>query len=104
MADFLGTLVSGLGISYDNQARKILTLDTITDFDDTVGNFDSPSGDFDLGGTDITSNPNYYTANIQSVGYYDYAITLTLDAIYDATFTIVPLKSAIIIRYMLPQY
>ena len=89
MADFNGTLVSGLGISYDNQARKILTLDTITDFDDTVGNFDSAAGDFDLGGTDSTSNPTYYNANIQSVGYYDYANTLTLDAIYDATFTIV---------------
>ena len=89
MADFSGTLVSGLGISYDNAGRKILTLDTITDFDDTVGNFDSAEGDFDLGGTDATSNPNYYTANIQSVGYYNYANTLTLDAIYDATFTIV---------------
>ena len=89
MADFTGTIVSGLGISEDNQARKILTLDTITNFDDTVGNFDSAAGDFDLGGTDATSNPNYYTANIQSVGYYDYANTLTLDAIYDATFTIV---------------
>ena len=89
MADFNGTLVSGLGISYDNAGRKILTLDTITNFDDTVGNFDSAAGDFDLGGTDATSNPSYYTANIQSVGYYDYANTLTLDAIYDATFTIV---------------
>ena len=89
MADFSGTLVSGLGISEDNLARKILTLDTITDFDDTVGDFDDAEGDFDLGGTDATSNPNYYTANIQSVGYYDYANTLTLDAIYDATFTIV---------------
>ena len=89
MANFTGTIVSGLGISEDNQARKILTLDTITNFDDTVGNFDSAAGDFDLGGTDATSNPNYYTANIQSVGYYDYANTLTLDAIYDATFTIV---------------
>ena len=89
MADFLGTLVSGLGISEDNLARKILTLDTITNFDDTVGDFDDAEGDFDLGGTDATSNPNYYTANIQSVGYYDYANTLTLDAIYDATFTIV---------------
>jgi len=89
MADFSGTLVSGLGISEDNLARKILTLDTITNFDDTVGDFDDAEGDFDLGGTDATSNPNYYTANIQSVGYYDYANTLTLDAIYDATFTIV---------------
>ena len=89
MADFSGTIVSGLGISEDNLARKILTLDTITDFDDTVGDFDDAEGDFDLGGTDATSNPNYYTANIQSVGYYDYANTLTLDAIYDATFTIV---------------
>ena len=89
MANFLGTIVSGLGISTDNQSRKILNLDTITNFDDTVGNFDSAEGDFDLGGTDSTSNPNYSNANIQSVGYYDYANTLTLDAIYDATFTIV---------------
>jgi hypothetical protein len=89
MADFSGTLVSGLGISEDNLARKILTLDTITNFDDTVGDFDDAEGDFDLGGTDATSNPNYYTANIQSVGYYDYANTLTLDSTYDATFTIV---------------
>ena len=64
MADFSGTLVSGLGISEDNLARKILTLDTITDFDDTVGDFDDAEGDFDLGGTDATSNPNYYAANI----------------------------------------
>ena len=33
MANFTGTIVSGLGISTDNQARKILTLDTITNFD-----------------------------------------------------------------------
>ena len=88
MADFSGTLVSGLGISEDNLARKILTLDTITDFDDTVGDFDDAEGDFDLGGTDATSNPSYYTANIQSSGYYYFSNTLTLDAIYDATFTI----------------
>lgn len=89
MANFTGTLDTGLGISKDNQARKILTLDTITNFDDTVGNFDSAQGDFDLGGTDSTSNPNFHSANIQSVGYYIYANTLSLDAIYDATFTIV---------------
>ena len=89
MANFLGTRDSTVATSFDNADRLVLVLDTITQVDDLVGNFDSAEGNFDLGGTDATSNPNYYTANIQSVGYYDYANTLTLDAIYDATFTIV---------------
>ena len=66
--------------------EEIATLDTITQFDDTVGNFDSASGDFDLGGTDTTSNPTYYASNIESSGVYIGGNTITLDAIYDATF------------------
>ena len=89
MANFLGTKDSTLATSFDNQDRLVLVLDTITQVDDLVGNFDSAEGNFDLGGTDATSNPNYYTANIQSSGYYYFSNTLTLDAIYDATFTIV---------------
>ena len=88
MATFSGTLDTNISHNYDNQSRLVLILDTITDFEDTVGNFDSPSGNFDLGGTDATSNPNYYTANINSSGYYTFANTLTLDAIYDATFQV----------------
>ena len=88
MATFSGTLDTNISHNYDNQSRLVLILDTITDFEDTVGNFDSPSGNFDLGGTDVTSNPNYYTANINSSGYYIFSNTLTLDAIYDATFVI----------------
>ena len=88
MATFDGTLDSSLGTTIDNQSRKCLTLDTITQFDDTVGNFNSAEGNFDLGGTDTTSNPSYYNANIKSSGYYIYNNTLTIDAIYDVTFMI----------------
>jgi hypothetical protein len=65
-------------------------LDTITQVDDLVGNFDSAEGNYDLGGTDSTSNPTYYAANIQSSGYYYFSTAnqITLDAIYDVTFTI----------------
>ena len=88
MANFLGTRDSTVATSFDNQDRLVLVLDTITQTDDLVGNFDSAEGNFDLGGTDSTSNPTYYAANINSSGYYYYSNTLTLDAIYDATFTI----------------
>jgi len=88
MATFSGTRDSTVATALDNVDRKILMLDTITNVDDLVGDFDDAEGNYDLGGTDITSNPNYYTANIQSSGYYNYDNTLTLDAIYDATFTI----------------
>ena len=75
MATFDGTLDSSLGTTIDNQSRKCLTLDTITQFDDTVGNFNAVEGNFDLGGTDTTSNPNYYNANIKSSGYlYHYGV------------------------------
>jgi len=72
------------GTNSDN--AQIATLDTITLFDSTVGNFDSAEGDFDLGGTDTTSNPTYYNANIESSGFYIGSNTLSLDANYDATF------------------
>ncbi len=88
MANFLGTLDSTVAPSVDYASRKIIMLDTITQVDDLVGNFDSAEGYYDLGGTDSTSNPSYYTANIQSSGYYYFSNTLTLDAVYDATFTI----------------
>ena len=58
MADFLGTRDANVALSVDNAARKVLILDTITDFDSTVGNFEAAEGLFDLGGTDSTSNPN----------------------------------------------
>ncbi len=88
MATFEGTLDSNLGTTIDNASRLCLTLDTITQFDDTVGNFNSADGNFDLGGTDSTSNPTYYQANIKSSGFYIYNNTLSLDAIYDVTFMI----------------
>ena len=88
MANFLGTRDSTIATSEDNQSRLILMLDTITQVDDLVGNFDSAEGNFDLGGTDSTSNPNYYTANVQNSGYYYFSNTLSLDAIYDSTFVI----------------
>jgi len=88
MADFLGTLDSTIAPAYDYASRYVIMLDTITQVDDLVGNFDSAEGNYDLGGTDSTSNPSYYTANIQSSGYYYFNNTLTLDAIYDSTFII----------------
>ena len=88
MATFDGTLDSSLGTTIDNQDRYCLTLDTITQWDDGVGNLDSAEGNLDLGGTDATSNPTYYNANIKSSGLYTFANTLSLDAIYDVTFMI----------------
>ena len=83
MADFLGTTDSNVAVTTDSQNRKVLVLDTITLFDATIGNFESPQGKFDLGGTDQTSNPNNFNNNVQSSGFYDFANTLSLDAIYD---------------------
>ena len=51
MANFLGTRDSNVAISTDNANRKVLILDTITNFDDGVGNVESAEGLFDLGGT-----------------------------------------------------
>ena len=64
----------------------IATLDTILLWDSAVGNIDSASGLIDTGPTDATANPSYYTANIESSGEYLGSNTLTLDAVYDATF------------------
>ena len=83
MADFLGTTDANVAVTTDSQGRKVLVLDTITKFDDTNGNFESPEGNFDLGGTDQTSNPTNFNSNVQSSGFYDFANTLSLDAIYD---------------------
>ena len=83
MANFLGTRDSNVAISEDNAGRKVLILDTITQVDSLVGNVDSAEGVFDLGGTDSTSNPTNFTANVQSSGFYDFANTLSLDAVYD---------------------
>ncbi len=74
-----------LCVKEDSSGDTVLALDTITDFDDTVGNFDSPSGNFELGGTDTTSNPTYSTANRDGLGYYDFANTLSLPAVFDGT-------------------
>ena len=85
MADFLGTRDSNVAISTDNAARKVLILDTITNFDDGVGNVESAEGLFDLGGTDSTSNPTNFNGNIVSEGFSTFANTLSLDAIYDVS-------------------
>ena len=85
MANFNGTRDSNVALSVDNQNRKVLILDTITDFDDGVGNIESAEGVFDLGGTDSTSNPTNFNGNVQANGFYTFDNTLTLDAIYDVT-------------------
>ena len=85
MANFEGTRDSNVALSVDNQARKVLILDTITRFDSTVGNFESAEGLFDLGGTDETSNPTNFDGNIQGSGFYTFSNTLSLDDIYDVS-------------------
>jgi len=72
-----------LAVKLDDSGDIVLTLDTITNFDDTQGNFDSASGEFELGGTDTSSNPNFNTANRDSKGFYNFDNSLSLDAIYD---------------------
>ena len=85
MANFLGTRDSNVAISTDNAARKVLILDTITDFDDGVGNIESAEGLFDLGGTNQSTNPTNFNGNIVSEGFYTFSNTLSLDAIYDVS-------------------
>jgi hypothetical protein len=82
----LGTYDDDVALT-DSSGTNSIVLDTITNFDDTIGNFDSPSGNFDLGGTDSTSNPNFFNANIDNEGFYTLDQTLSLDAIYDVSFT-----------------
>tara|TARA_R100001460_G_scaffold24926_5_gene50073 strand:+ start:6929 stop:7726 length:798 start_codon:yes stop_codon:yes gene_type:complete len=89
MADFLGTRDSNVAMSEDNQGRKVLILDTITQFDSGVGNIESAEGVFDLGGTDSTSNPTNFNNNIQSSGFYTFANTISLDAVYDVNLGVV---------------
>ena len=74
-----------LCVKEDTSGDVVLSLDTITNFEDTVGDFDTPSGDFELGGTDATSNPTYYLANRDSLGYYDFINSISLSATYDGT-------------------
>ena len=83
MANFNGTRDSNVAISTDNANRKVLILDTITNFDDGIGNIESAEGLFDLGGTDSTSNPTNFNGNIQPSGFYTFDNTLSLDAIYE---------------------
>lgn len=70
----------------DSSGTTCIVLDTVTDFDSTVGNFDSVQGNFDLGGTDSTSNPNNFSANIDNEGFYTLSQTLSLTHTYDASF------------------
>ena len=72
-----------LAVKIDPSGDVILTLDTVTNFDDTVGNFDSPSGDFELGGSDTTSNPNFNNTNRDAKGFYNFSNSLSLSNIYD---------------------
>ena len=83
MADFLGTRDSNVGLSTDSVGRKVLILDTITKFDSTQGNFESAEGVFDLGATNQSSNPTNFNGNVQSSGFYTFANTISLDAVYD---------------------
>ena len=72
-----------LAVKIDASGDTVLTLDTVTNFDDTVGNFDSASGDFELGGTDTTSNPNFNNSNRDAKGFYNLTNSLSLAQIYD---------------------
>tara|TARA_R100001440_G_scaffold956_2_gene3176 strand:- start:890 stop:3898 length:3009 start_codon:yes stop_codon:yes gene_type:complete len=72
-----------LAVKIDASGDTVLTLDTVTNFDDTVGNFDSVEGDFELGGTDTTSNPNFNNSNRDAKGFYNFTNSLSLTGIYD---------------------
>ena len=72
-----------LAVKIDPSGDTVLTLDTVTNFDDTVGNFDSVQGDFELGGTDTTSNPNFNDSNRDAKGFYNFTNSLSLTQIYD---------------------
>ena len=72
-----------LAVKIDPSGDVVITLDTVTNFDDTVGNFDSPSGDFELGGTDTTSNPNFNNSNRDAKGFYNFVNSFSLSQIYD---------------------
>tara|TARA_R100000697_G_scaffold65861_2_gene78555 strand:+ start:2 stop:1780 length:1779 start_codon:yes stop_codon:yes gene_type:complete len=72
-----------LAVKIDPSGDTILSLDTVTNFDDTVGNFDSVEGDFELGGTDTTSNPNFNNTNRDTKGFYNFINSFTLSQIFD---------------------
>ena len=72
-----------LAVKVDASGDTVLTLDTVTNFDDTAGNFDSVVGDFELGGTDNTSNPNNFNTNRDAKGFYNFVNTLSLTNIFD---------------------
>lgn len=72
-----------LAVKIDPSGDTILSLDTVTNFDDTVGNFDSVEGDFELGGTDTTSNPNFNNTNRDAKGFYNFSNSFSLTQIYD---------------------
>ena len=72
-----------LAVKIDPSGDTVITLDTVTNFDDTVGNFDSPTGDFELGGTDTTSNPNFNNKNRDAKGFYNFVNSISLSQIYD---------------------
>ena len=72
-----------LAVKIDASGDVVLTLDTVTNFDDTVGNFDSVQGDFELGGTDTTSNPNFNNSNRDAKGFYNFTNSLSLTQVYD---------------------
>ena len=72
-----------LAVKIDPSGDTILSLDTVTNFDDTVGNFDSVEGDFELGGTDTTSNPNFNNTNRDTKGFYNFINSLSLTQIFD---------------------
>ncbi len=72
-----------LAVKVDASGDTVLTLDTVTDFDDTVGNFDITTCYFELGGTDTTSNTNFNSANRDAKGFYNFINSLSLPQIYD---------------------
>jgi hypothetical protein len=72
-----------LAVKIDASGDTVLTLDTVTNFDDTVGNFDSVEGDFELGGTDTTSNSNNFNSNRDAKGFYNFTNSISLSNIFD---------------------
>ena len=78
---FVGTYTNTF-LGADNNNNPAVTLDTISLFDDRAGDFDNADSSgffFDTGGL---------ANNIQSSGNYIFDNTITLDAIYDATFQV----------------
>ena len=78
---FVGTYTNTF-LGADNNNNPAVTLDTISLFDDRAGDFDDADSSgffFDTGGL---------ANNIQSSGNYIFDNTITLDAIYDATFQV----------------